>query len=527
MNKTSTLLLLIAVLFGEASFCQAAPIPTGAIYTSKTRFRIPFRYDPAEMQAIGAREVRLYVSRDRGASWRPGPSVAPSTGKFQFEANGDGEYWFIVRTVDSRNRLHPDGEFREPGLQVIVDSTAPQIQLALRQPSPGRVQLSWNAIDSNIDTTQFRILCLQPGNPDWQPLSVVPQSNGQTSWSIPRGGIVAVRASIADLAKNVGHSQAQLKVEAVDQKVPRPTVPDFRQPIASPGSTAGQNLAMSDQFPTAPIKQYQVPTASIGSGAAAQSANSPLPGTTAAVSPPAGADSNFVSYRPDSQLNSSGNPQTPPDQKVKIVNVRRFQIGYKLHDVDPAKIQGIDLYITPDQGATWYRYGEDANRQSPVQVSVPRPGTYGFALGVRSTVRTGYEPPRQGDKPAIVVVVDQTPPQLHMLPLEQGRQGNQTKLLIRWRYADAAPASRPILVSYADNPQGPWQPVGEWQENSGSCVWSVGPDVPSRIYLRLEARDAAGNVQVVYAPHVLQVGAQAAARVTESPTAPAGPFPQK
>ena len=29
-----------------------------------------FRYDPAEMQSLGAKEIRLFVSRDRGASWQ-------------------------------------------------------------------------------------------------------------------------------------------------------------------------------------------------------------------------------------------------------------------------------------------------------------------------------------------------------------------------------------------------------------------------------------------------------------------------
>src|SRR5665213_1853469 len=93
----------------------APPIPTGPIYTKQLSFRIPFHYDSNELSRLGAREIRLYVSRDRGRTWQLDKTVVseqgrfnPDANKFKFQATADGEYWFLVRTLDSKNHLHPD-----------------------------------------------------------------------------------------------------------------------------------------------------------------------------------------------------------------------------------------------------------------------------------------------------------------------------------------------------------------------------------------------------------------------------------
>ena len=36
------------------------------VYTNQQRFGIPFQFDAAELSRLGTREVRLYVSVDRG-----------------------------------------------------------------------------------------------------------------------------------------------------------------------------------------------------------------------------------------------------------------------------------------------------------------------------------------------------------------------------------------------------------------------------------------------------------------------------
>ena len=59
---------------------------------------------------------------------------------------------------------------------------------------------------------------------------------------------------------------------------------------------------------------------------------------------------------------------------------------------------------------------------------------------------------------------------------------------------DEALAEHPVALYYAERQSGPWQPITGWQPNTGQYTWNFGPDLPKQVYIRLEARDAAGNI---------------------------------
>ena len=127
MKAISPLLALslaLVVSFNTSAMSQA-PEAVEPVYTNKARFRIPFRYDAAEMQRIGAKEIRLYLSVDQGNTWRLSRQSNPQAGRFDFEAPTPGEYWFAVRTLDAQNQLYPATKVLTAGLKVIVDTTPP------------------------------------------------------------------------------------------------------------------------------------------------------------------------------------------------------------------------------------------------------------------------------------------------------------------------------------------------------------------------------------------------------------------
>src|SRR5215213_1138181 len=111
MKLTPALLLGCAAAFAVAN-AFAAEAPNEPVFTNKTRFRIPFRFDANEIKALGAKEIQLYVSNDRGTQWRLAARVGTDQGKFDFDASQDAEYWFAVRTLDGQGQLHPSGEFQ-------------------------------------------------------------------------------------------------------------------------------------------------------------------------------------------------------------------------------------------------------------------------------------------------------------------------------------------------------------------------------------------------------------------------------
>ena len=204
---------------------------SNAICTNQPGFRIPYRFDQAEMRRLRAKEIRLFLSRNNGFDWQHVQTVAPEAGRFDFKAQTDGEYWFAVRTLDGTNQLHPDANVVEPGLVVIVDRTAPDLQLLLQQSEAGKVQLSWSVSDANLDLSKLSLEFSQAGS-NWQPVSVKAQAAGQTSWTVPNGGQVSVRGSVTDRAGNVGSAQTSIVVQANDPGGPmrkRPEAADYRK----------------------------------------------------------------------------------------------------------------------------------------------------------------------------------------------------------------------------------------------------------------------------------------------------------
>ncbi len=499
-------LLVTAVLLVPAVL-RAQPESQDVIYTNNGHFRIPYRYDARELQRLGAKEIRLLVSSDYGAHWEQVQSVSVEKGYFEFEAPSDGEYWFAVRTVDAANRLYPEGSQIEPGLKVVVDTTAPTLNLELTQIDPGQVRLVWQAEDSYLDPSSLHLEYIQADMSQWQLMAVPQEASGETSWAVPNGGIVAVRGTVADRAGN--QCQAQVQVEVTPAGAAQPAVPpqpsSARRPIASnsssEGNASGPVPQMSISFVPQPKTETTGPKFS-PSSLTSTPPSIPTPTTT----PTASSSQQTVVMKPADLTGLPGGRVkastsalkrkrlSTSQHSVRLVNSRRFQIAYRVDEVGPSGLSKVELFITQDDGKTWWRYGEDKDLQSPIDVVVPADGVYGFAIRVRSGVGLGDPPPRPGEKPTIVIVVDQTPPVLKLLPVQQGEGADYNKVLIRWKMQDDNPADRPIALYYSSSPNGPWEPISGWIADTGSYLWAIQPGVPSRMYIQVAAKDAAGNV---------------------------------
>lgn len=511
MNKLLTL-FLAALAIGFASDPAAAAAP---VYTNKLKFRIPFHSDADELARMGAREIQLRVSRDRGRSWQLTQAVAPEAGKFNYQAPADGEYWFSVRTLDSRKRLHPEGD-NEPGLQVIVDTTPPRLQIDLRESAPGRVRISWEASDEHLDLSQLRLEYIQPGVLEWESLGNEPRASGTFEWAVPQGGVVAVRGSIGDLAKNTTQTEERAKVTAAGNSIQRPRAPEQRQPVAGVEVSPFDDTALSmpDRFPGSSVaksapRQEPAPVATnpLSRNTIPVPDRSPFDGP-GSVEEPLGPRTGFVSQRTEERPNGpeirSARREPPASEETvdrrRVVNSKKFQIGYKLHDVAAASVAAVELYITADNGATWFRYPLRDDKSSPLQVEVDKEGVYGFSLGLRTPDGKSTDVPRDGDLPALEIVVDLTPPRLKLLQLRHLRGPRDDKVVIQWEYEDEYPAELPVSIYCAASPAGEWRKICDWTENSGKFFWPVDADLPPRFLVRIEARDKAGNIQIAETP---------------------------
>ncbi len=67
---------------------------------------------------------------------------------------------------------------------------------------------------------------------------------------------------------------------------------------------------------------------------------------------------------------------------------------------------------------------------------------------------------------------------------------------------------RPISLFYSSRSTGPWSAIATNLENTGEYAWRVERYVPTRFYLRIEARDTAGNLAAFQTPTERQVHVQ-------------------
>ena len=193
---------------------------------------------------------------------------------------------------------------------------------------------------------------------------------------------------------------------------------------------------------------------------------------------------------------SNAVPGPPKGERPRMVNYRLFELEYEIESVGPSGIGRVELWGTRDGGRTWRSFALDNDNRSPLLVSVAGEGVYGFRVTVTNGVGLGGKPPAPGDPPDVVVGVDLSRPTARIISARQGVDDETGNLIISWQADDRMLADRPVSLFFSESRAGPWLPVAKGLENTGRHAWPIDERTPARFYLRLEVRDAAGNVGV-------------------------------
>jgi hypothetical protein len=213
---------------------------------------------------------------------------------------------------------------------------------------------------------------------------------------------------------------------------------------------------------------------------------------------------------------TGGNPPTVELSRVQVTNHLRFDLGYHVEQQGPSGISRVDLWVTRDDGQTWVKWSHHDGRESAVKVVLDHPantspeGLYGFRLVPVSGAGLSEREPVRGDAPDIRIVVDTTPPVIEWYEPTSDRDSRDT-LVIRWKATDRNFGDKPITLEWAEKPTGPWHPVAAAGDgtviqataglgtpqrlaNTSQYAWRVPPGTPPRVYFKVTARDAAGNL---------------------------------
>ena len=573
----------------------------GVISTRQTLFAIPFRIDrrvgePSQEPV----NVQLYVSGNHGTSWQLYARGKPSQERFWFRAGMDGEFWFLVRTLDRSGRSRPEGP-SVPGLKVTVDTKPPQLQLDVQRGQAGQVTARWKVDEPNLESDSLSIQYRVDGGP-WQAVAVDAAAmaasgavqTGEVTWWPQQGkGPIEVRAEVRDAAGNPAVSSAKIEpstttpnptgaLAATTRQWPtetRPTETDVpnstKWPAENTSSTplaggslgdryaaqhatnhmtgqdtlARDTIAGSDSRPVDRLQENRYEAADNIANRNPATGN-PATGHPATGNPadryasqyPAGyaprkADTVPVesTYPPYSREDPAASPwrpsasndsvaaavspplynryvrparpttgqdifRTPQGERPRMINSKVLELEYDVKLVGPSGITRVELWGTRDGGQTWQSFAVDDDNESPLRTMVREDGLYGFRVVVRNGAGHGAAPPQSGELPDIWVGVDTTKPTARIISAEQDGGLGADKLAVTWEASDGLLADRPISLSFAETPTGPWTTIVAGLENSGRYVWQLDARVPHQIHLRMEVRDEAGNLEQVDMP---------------------------
>lgn len=507
---------LVALTLGMAMCSHVMAVEP--LRTNGASFRIPFAVDQSKTGNAGT--AILFASKD-GSAMEPVQRVSSSERSFHFLAPSDGRFQFAVRMTDAAGKLVGEDGPLVPELEVVVDSKAPAVQVELLEVSPGVAVLNWSLPDLDVDRSTLRIEYLDSSTGVWKPVTEASSgaSVSQATIKSNPGQSIAVRASVKDKAGNTGNGSGQIVLSPAGSRATQPRDTAFL-PFGAEAAEATGQQGLS--IPTADS------TTILGTSPFSLSSEAPQPkpkqfstgGSVSAfgqtVSTPI--SMNTIRDAHTGGLSIPGEPRNGEPQNVDVsqsvdsgyvgqtqasygaeglgrqyLNNRLFDLAYEIDSVGPSGVSSVALFVTENNGKTWFKYGEDKDMKSPFKVDTRGEGTFGFAVRVRNGVGFSDPPPQPGEIPSVVVSVDQTPPALRMATPELMTRGAGVIRLV-WDIQEANLADEGVRLEYATLPEGPWSPVFDWQQNPGGFELPLDNSLPPALHFRLLARDVAGNV---------------------------------
>jgi len=492
----------------------AGQAPSDVVYTNLRTGRIPPVINPERTAEI--RELQLFMSPDRGRSWNQVDKITPDKDGFSYSVPCDGEYWYHVVIVNQQGKQEPSDLYKTPPMmKLIVDSKPPELKITSAQRQGDDLVVSWLVREDNPDPPKLKLEYRAADSTVWTPFQLSPGPQGTAKARLTTQAPLVVRLQFRDLANNAASVEAQVPgtVAAAVYNPPagNPKAPDESlSPLAPSGRGAGgegfSGIPTPPAVPDRPALPPPPPAYSPQPGQDLQSVGGLPPGVPS--QPGTGAKTVAIASTADTsqgspvplQMPNAASPRAMP--QLQVVNDPEIVLEYEVSKVGPSGLGKIEVWITRDGGANWIRFAEDPDASQATTsgqykrtLTLPGEGVFGIRLVVESKAGIGKPAPRAGDLPDMLVEVDATPPEAKLFPLIPDTQ-RQGTVILSWTAKDRNLATTPITLEWAERSTGPWQIIAPNLPNSGRFPWVLPKNLPSHVYLKLTARDAAGNEAV-------------------------------
>jgi len=507
-------------------FTMAADAPDlpRPVKTSHRTFAIPFRPPETKDRDAVTERVVLEVSRDLGVSWSRAAETKPSAGSFTFTANDDGEFWFRLRAVDREGRSR-GGE--GPDIRVLVDAADPRIAARVWKGPDGEIICRYAATDVSLAADSLVLEYRGTDDRGWKSIAadaVLARESpahlvGESIWwAGERVEKLVVRITVADASGNrsveqftLAAADPQVDQDALAKELGLAPLPAAESVVAAEPVTPPATADSGPPSPTAASRPDSVLVERGGDGpwpaeradwnqtpggtrrdrAATSVAHQPTPAAvdrrpTAAGAAPQDEPAAPVRSLQPSALEYRGRP-------LHLAGARRFSWEYDMPEIRrSAGPLRAELWTTRDGGVTWQQAAVDADGKSPIEVELPAAGLYGVRLEIVAAVPEAEAGPRSGTEPDAWVGVDEDAPEVTIQGVARTAESDEA-FLIDYAARDPLLPTDGVRLLYSPNADGPWATIAEGLASAGSHRWQPGPNVPARVFLRVEATDAAGH----------------------------------
>lgn len=515
----------------------AAPGLPPVARTNQRSFAIPFRLPKSQDPDADAtaQRVVLNVSKDLGATWASAGEASPAAGSFTYTADVDGEYWFRLRAIDRKGRSR-GGE--GPDIRVLVDAAGPRLAARLWKGPDGEIVCRYAAADDSLRLESLVVEYRGKEDRGWKSVAadaVLARETpahlvGETIWwAGEKVEQLVVRIAVSDhagnqtvrqfsltptdpgvdqtaLAKELGVPPLPTQTAVADDPVPSAPGGDGSTPAAEPAATTSVLSPGPAGWPAEAARWTagQTPTGPTPAAPAAKPAARPpaaaglLPradddpprrGTTRPVS-----TSDPLAAAGITRPAAEGRPLEYRGRPLQLARARRFAWDYEIPAVRRAAGPlRAELWTTRDGGLTWQKAAVDTDGRSPIDVELAESGFYGVRLELVADVPDADAGPRSGSEPDAWIGIDEEPPQVELVGVARDETATTDTLVIRYAARDPLLASNSVRLLYSPNAEGPWATIATVTATEGSHRWEPGRNVPARVFIRVEATDAAGN----------------------------------
>jgi hypothetical protein len=414
----------------------------------------------------------------------------------------------------------------KPGLKVLIDTQPPVVAVTSAERVGDEVVVTWEIQEPYLDPSKMRVDYRGPDG-NWFAVDARPGVTGTARFRPTTSGALTVRVQAQDLAGNRGEQSRDVAAAAVPaspQPAPmngvslvanRNTLPDNPSNMGLDPVPSGVQHATTES----PVRGGESPARSSGNFV-------PVP-----VQPADPAPGPFEPTGPPLAVSSPTPVNSVPLPPVQVINVTKFDLAFDVEQKGPSGVSKAEVWVTRDNGKSWIRWQESEKGDAPITVDLGRKvarqdqfrtttddveGLWGFKVVLESGAGLSRGAPVAGETPEMLVDVDLKPPVVKLFqPVADPNQ--KDVIILRWQAVDRNMASEPITLEWSESPDGGWQPtvggndaagnvisgsgMAKRLKNTGSYAWKLPESFATpKVYLRVTARDTAGNVAEAKTP---------------------------